>query len=102
MRIILITYEHNNSLHDYSNFFDDIMDYSHTKVTERCYLIKTRTSPNKIYKELRKSIDNKGDTLIVMGISKIWVGRGPEHLVDWISRNIHSRHIGVISRFFRN
>ena len=78
MRIILITYEHNNSLHDYSNFFDNIMDYSHTKVTERCYLIKTRASPNKIYKELRKSIDNKGDTLIVMSISKIWVGRGPE------------------------
>jgi len=47
MRIILIAYEHNNSLHDYSNFFDNIMDYSHTKVTESCYLIKTRASPNK-------------------------------------------------------
>jgi len=103
MRILLIAYEHHSKLpYDYSNFFDKIKEFSHAKVTERGYLIKTTMSPKKIYKELRKSIGSKGDTLIVMSISKIYKGHGPENLMDWISRNIHSRPIGVISRFFRN
>ncbi len=101
MRILLIAYEHSKLRHDYSNFFDQIKEFSHAKVTERGYLIKTTMSPKKIYNELRKSIGSKGDTLIVMSISKIYKGHGPDNLMDWISRNIYSRPMGFISRFFK-
>ena len=54
MRLVLIAYEHSKLRHDYSNFFDQIKEFSHAKVTERGYLIKTTMSPKKIYNELRK------------------------------------------------
>jgi len=91
MRIILIAYKHNNSVHDYSKFFDKIEKYSHTKVTETCCLINTSVSPKKIYRELRVLVGKKGDALLVLGISKIWKGHGPANLMDWISKNIELR-----------
>ena len=88
MRIILIAFEHKNSGYDYSKFFEKIEEYSHVKVTDTCYLITTTVSPKKIYRELRKLMTPTGDTLVVMGISKIWKGHGSSKLMGWISRNL--------------
>jgi hypothetical protein len=83
MSVLLVAYDFRNPGQSYSEFYDNINNYLHIKLSETSYAIYTNQPTSYVYKKLVHSIDKK-DNLYVIPLNRPWSGYGSYRNRDWL------------------
>ena len=87
--LLFITYNINSlGPEEYMDFQKAIQEYPHRKISDSCYMIKTKLSPETIYDELRTHL-SKRDTLIICPFTRPWYGRSAANLIIGLLRTMN-------------
>ena len=84
MALLLVTYDLQKPVQDYSNFHKIIKIYPNVRLSESSYAIHTTESPSDVYNMLTPHMD-QNDQLYIITLTKPYYGVGPKFINDWLS-----------------
>jgi hypothetical protein len=87
MPALLITYDSKNQWLDYGRLIRAIKSYPWVRLTDYCYAITTKESPQAVFDKLRAILDDSAN-LYVLALKKPFAGFGPETVNDWLKKNL--------------
>ena len=88
MAILLVTYDLNRE-GQRPNIVDAVKNVgtSWARLSESSYAIETIKTPEQVYAELSKLIDDN-DYLFVITLKRPYFGYGPKDVIDWLDKRL--------------
>jgi hypothetical protein len=87
MAILLVTYDLNKPGQDYSDFLTKVKSYPWARLSESSYAIKTDSSPQAVFDQLKPYLDTN-DNLYIITLKQPFTGFGPKNVNEWLEDNL--------------